>query len=218
MISFKYMRANRGAVCRGQSLVELIIGIAIAAILAGSVVGALLLSVRINKESANFGTASLLGQEILDNARAFSEGDWVTLYSQSDKSASSTYHIDLISSSTLEVATGTEDITRAGITYTRWFSVENVERDSESNIVESGGTEDTSTQKISVYVEWQEGADTASISLTGYVTRWTRNASILFTDWSGNSSVEGPITGPDSNFATTSGSINTSTQGVIMLN
>ncbi|OGY58693.1 MAG: hypothetical protein A3C03_00535 [Candidatus Colwellbacteria bacterium RIFCSPHIGHO2_02_FULL_45_17] len=212
------MRSRTEAAVCGQSLVELIISIAIVAILAGSVVGALLLSVRINNESINFSTASPLGQEVIDNVRSVSESDWPSLYSQSDKSSSSTYHINLDSTSTLSVATGTEEIERGGITYTRWFSIENVSRDSSGDIVESGGTEDTSTQKVAVHIEWQEGPGTASVGLTEYFTRWTRNESTVFTDWSGNSGIEGPITRPDNNFSATSGSIDLSTQGEIKIN
>jgi len=88
------MKSKREANARsGQSLIELLIAIGIAAVLAGSVVGALLLSVRINKESINFRTASSLGQEMIDQMRSFSEGDWTDLYNLSDKGASSTYQI-----------------------------------------------------------------------------------------------------------------------------
>ena len=78
---------------KGQSLVELIIGIAIAAVVAGSVVGALLLSVRTNKQSITYKAASSLGQELLDNAKSLSEGNWTGLYNLSDKSSSSMYYI-----------------------------------------------------------------------------------------------------------------------------
>lgn len=429
---------------RGQSLVELVIGIAIAAILAGSVVAALLLSVRVNKESINTRAASVLAQELLDNTRSLGEGDWTSIYNQSNKSASSTYYIDfglassgvtstltrsissgendyshfsdggwistqlqtkfgddssglatvhsglrflnvsiprgaIIDSATmrlrtssisvgsgiiltkislvdadnpsaatsdatcdahdairtsaqtdwdftltdsdnvelvtpdfsasvqevvdrsgwasgnamlvhidddgntdnefqsvasyegayteatidiiytppacndgidndedgytdhpsdigcsgaddrdetdsgaigslLEIATGTETVIIDGVTFTRWISIENVNRDSSWDIVESSGTEDTSTQKIVAYVTWQEGGGTASIDITEYITRWPRNESTTFTDWSGSSGSNGPIVRPDSNFSTTTGNMSTSTQGQLKLN
>jgi len=190
--------------------VELIIGIGIAAIVAGSVVGALVLSVRTNKYSIESKAASSLGQEILDQTKSLSEGDWVGLYSVSDKSASSTYHID--STSTLVIATGTEEVLRDGITYTRWISIENVNRSATSGAITlTGGSEDPSTQKVTTYIEWAFFGDTTRVSLTQYLTRWSRNTATVFTDWSGSSGQDGPITRPDSNYFTSSGDINLST-------
>jgi len=107
----------------------------------------------------------------------------------------------------LAIASGTEEISVNSATYTRWFSVENVNRDSNGDITESGGTEDPSTQKVTVHVQWQELGDTASISLTEYYTRWYKNVSSVFTNWRGPSDVEGPITAPNSSYSTTTGSI-----------
>ncbi len=426
------MKSRARAANFGQSLVELIIGIAIVSVIAGSVVGALVLSVRINKQSVHTGTASALAQELLDKTRSLSEGDWSKIYELSAKGASSTYFIvpaddgldivaggegvkgDLISQGLVahwrldestgtvaydssgnsrtgvfvndpayqldcsvggclsfdsavgsrdyvDAGTSTLDLTNqitvsawvyhsgstlndrivskhggsgfgwmlakiggpsiewristngsdwnGGVTeagtfpsniwlhiaatydgtnmrvykdgvelsgnfpvsltgninnspgslqiardgysgevqptdasiddvriynralsddeikriheapvYSRWISIENVNRDSDGNMVSAGGTEDPSTQKVVAYVEWQEGADTASISMTEYITRWARNKSAVFTDWSGSSTVEGPIITPDSNFSTSSGDVSTSTQGSIILN
>jgi len=119
----------------------------------------------------------------------------------------------------LNIASGTEDVNLNSTTFTRWFSVEDVERDSngDGDIVTSGGDEDPSTQKITVHVEWQESGDTASITLVEYFTRWFRNTSAIFTDWSGSSGVEGPITVTDSNFSSESGDIDVSTKGQIQL-
>jgi len=77
----------------GQSLVELLIGIAIAAIIVSSIVGAVVLSVRINKQSIAAKVASSLGQETLDDLRSISEGRWQRLYDLDTKDASSTYYI-----------------------------------------------------------------------------------------------------------------------------
>ena len=87
------MRIEKTSSSYGQSLVELLIGIAVVAIISGSVAGALFLSVRTNKQSATSEEASSLGQELLDNTRSLSESDWSGLYNLSDKGPSSTYYI-----------------------------------------------------------------------------------------------------------------------------
>jgi len=117
----------------------------------------------------------------------------------------------------LAIASGTDDIIVDGVTYTRWFSVENVNRDVNGDITEPGGTEDPSTQKITVHVEWQELGDTASVVLTEYFTRWVRNETTVFTDWSGSSGAEGPINSPDSGYSTST-DIDVSTNGEFQLN
>src|SRR3989344_2336 len=209
------MRIEKTSSSYGQSLVELLIGIAVVAIISGSVAGALFLSVRTNKQSATSEEASSLGQELFDHTKSLSEGSWNAVYSQPIKSSTSTYHLD--ATSTISIATGTDAILKGDITYTRWFSIENVYRDANGDIVESGGIEDTSTQKITVHVEWPFFGDVADVTMTQYLTRWSRNSVSVFTDWTGSSGVGDPITRPDENYYATSGEIDVSADGKIKL-
>ena len=86
--------------------------------------------------------------------------------------------------------------------YERYFYVDNVERDSSGigNIVESGGTSDPSTQKVTSVVTWEGGR---SVTFTSYITR---NGNTLFfqNNWSDGGGVDGPITIASSTFATSS--------------
>ena len=121
----------------------------------------------------------------------------------------------------LDIASGTEDIIIGGTAYTRWFSIENVNRDDVTgDIVEGGGagtTEDSSTQKITTYVQWDVSGDIANVSLVEYFTRSTRNTATVFTDWDGISGAEGIITDPTSNFSTSTEGIDFSIPGEIFL-
>jgi len=103
-------------------------------------------------------------------------------------------------STVLAIASGTVDINIDNATYTRWFSVENVNR-LNGKIVDSGGIEDPSTQKVTTHVTWPFFGDTTEVSIVEYFTRWTRNRSTVFTDWGGSSGDEGPITKPDSDYS-----------------
>ena len=123
---------------------------------------------------------------------------------------------DLVSTGGLVIATGTEDIVKDNATYTRWFSVENVYRSATGTIVESGGTEDPSTQKITAHATWPFFGDTAEVQVAEYMTRWVRNETTRFTEWGGASGVGGPVTRPDANYSSSS-NLDFSTPGEIKL-
>ncbi len=201
---------------KGQSLVELLVGVAIVTIIISSIVGALVLVLRSNLQSTTSRTAAALGGEIINGVRSVTEGKWSNLYSVSPKGPSTTYRVTSSGTPpTLTIVSGSEDIVVNNLTYTRFFSVENVNRDSVQSIVASG-TEDPSTQKITVTVRWQVSGDTAKLQTTEYLTRF-RNEVTKFTDWSGQSGVAGPITTPDNNYFSISGLNATGTVGEVKL-
>ncbi|MBI2011078.1 MAG: hypothetical protein HYS89_02550 [Candidatus Colwellbacteria bacterium] len=177
----------------GQSLVEVIVGAAIAALIIGGAATALVVALRSNKQATNSETAVSLGEELRDGLKSVAEADWQDLYSLSPKGAGNPYHlIESGSPPVLVTASSTEDVVVSGITYTRSFITENANRDSNGDIVSSGGTEDTSTQKVTVTVTWSSTGGTAQAQIVEYFTRWSKNAVVDFTDWSGSSGTEGP--------------------------
>lgn len=56
--------------------------------------------------------------------------------------------------------------------FTRQIIASRVERDSNDNIVESGGTEDSGTRKIVATVSWQDRGKNYSVELATYLTDW----------------------------------------------
>ncbi len=201
----------------GQSLIEIVVGAAIAALIIGAAATAIVVTLRSNKLATNSETASSLGRELLDGVRSVAEGEWQDLYNLSPKGAGNPYHlIESGSPPTLVTASGTENVVVGSITYTRSFITENVNRDSNGDIVSSGGTEDTSTQKVTVTVTWPSTGGTGQAQIVEYFTRWSKNAVVNFTDWSGSSGSEGPITSPDRNYSSATG-LTLSTVGQIGL-
>ncbi len=86
------------------------------------------------------------------------------------------------------------------VVFTRYFNVTNVNRDTNGNIVSSGGNEDPSTQKITVTVQWPgTGTNVGQIQLVDYLTRW-QNQVFQQTDWLGGSGQTGVITSPNSQY------------------
>ena len=205
---------------------ELLVGVAVVTIIISSVVTAVVLGLRIHLQSVASRGAAALEQETMESVRSVAEGKWSNLYGVSSKGAAATYKIT--TSPVLTIVGGSEDVIVNSITYTRFFSVENVCRlnegisgvtDNEGSATTcdtSGGTEDPSTQKITVTIQWQISGGTTEIKVVEYLTRF-RNEVTRFTDWSGQSGVIGPITSPDSNYFSVN-NLNTATVGEIKLN
>lgn len=65
--------------------------------------------------------------------------------------------------------------------YSRYFYLENVQRDGNNDIVASSGTDDPSTQKVVSAVEWQDGRN---LKFSNYLTRYKDDVFSQY-DWSG---------------------------------
>lgn len=209
---------------KGQSLVEILVALGIGVILIGGVTALITVNLRSSSESKTTQVASSITQEVIDGVRSKADADWNGFYALGKGSANKYY----ISSSTLAIATGTEQLTIGEYTFTRYFYVENVNRtqcgigsptttaatsDCASNFPLGGASiaQDPSTQKVTVMVEWAGGK---SVFQTQYISR-TRNAAIRQTDWSGTSGDNSVLTDPNNNYATASGINTASTTGAI---
>ena len=56
--------------------------------------------------------------------------------------------------------------------YSQWVVLGSVARDSNDDIVLSGGTLDVDTLRVTAYIEWQSGGSTKTKSLDTYFTNW----------------------------------------------
>lgn len=198
---------------KGQSLIEVIIAITVGALIVGSAAAALIFTVRSNQQNRATDSASSLAQELLDNVRSVAEGNWQGLYDLNAKGDPTQscppycYYLD----AGLAIVAGSENKTVNNITYTSYFTVENVNRDScgTREIVagaetgcsasQTGVLSDPSTQKITAKVTWPQGTDTAEVLVSEYLTR-SKNEVNQFTDWSGSSGVDGPVVRPSKDY------------------
>jgi len=181
----------------GQSLIEILIGVGIAAIIGASIVGAISTIMRVGLESKNNQIASGLLKRIIDETRSVAESDWLKIYNLSPKGADSSFY-PTASGTTLIILPGATTTIIGGREFTYWFSVENVNRTkcglgeisslaTTTCLTTEGANEneiyeDPSTQKITAHVGWQNG--THSLTATQYLSR-KRNLTFLQTDWSG---------------------------------
>lgn len=224
---------------KGQILTELIIAIAVAAIMV--VFGAQLVDISFkgSESSKDRLVAVRLAQESMEALRAIARGNdassqgWNRIYCPPDGSAGacaspqkglSYLYKTVISSGVWVLQSGSEDIVLGGETYTRKVTIENVCRnDTSGNITgvtpcSGGDSEDPATQKVTVTVTKTGAPDTV---LTEYFTRFG-NETTVQTDWSGGSggcaTPVGALTSP--NFGcnlTPTGCLNISVPGSIKL-
>ena len=211
----------------GQSLAEILIALGVGAILIGAATGAIVLSLRSSLDIRTTQVATSLNQGYLDNMKALAESDWQKIYNPpAAKGSNSQFYLAASSSANL-ILSGTTSTVVEGRSFTRYFSIENVNRDScgvgsvttnatTSCAMQSGASyvaDDPSTQKITATVSWEGGR---SVTETQYVSR-TRNKVFVQTDWSGGSGQEGPITEANNKFATSTSINHSTTTGSIVI-
>ncbi len=212
---------------RGQSIIELVVGLTIAVVIIGAASGTVALVLKSNTQTKRLETATNLARELSDNLRSFAEADWHNLYDLLHGSANH-YYLNA-TSSPLTAATGDEAVTIDGVAYTRYLTVENVNRDlcgagsvttDATTTACTGGpnttgvADDPSTQNITVVVTWPDTA--TGVRLVEYLTR-NRNAILTQTDWSGGNPQEGPVAEANNKFASSTSIDATGTAGSIQL-
>lgn len=199
----------------GQTLVEMLIGLAIGVVVISAATYAIIFSLSSSAINQQKQIATNLAQELFNKMRSVTDANWLDLYNLPDKSSSSQYRV-IASGTALIFATGTQTTVVNGVTYTQFFSVENVNRDTSDNIV-ADGNEDPSTQKVTVYVQWSnDNANKSEFKIVDYLTRW-RNRVLWQSDWSGGPGEDGVLTEPNNRFATSTDNIDIQTPGVLKL-
>lgn len=148
----------------GQLLVEILIAIAITAIMLPALLTGLFSSKQGKAQQAQRVQAVALLKEAEEVVRNIREQGWSVF------SVNGTYH-PLISGSTWAFASGTETVNGLA----RTITVSDVYRDANGAIVTSGGTFDPSTKKVYIQVTWGQPYS-SSVDSTIYVTRYLKNA------------------------------------------
>jgi len=196
----------------GQSLVEILIAVGISAALIGSVVSTYVVSLRSNANARLSAVGTQLAQETYDNVKALAEADWNTIHSLTK---GATYHLSLIGD-TFEVISGTQVSEVDEVPYTKSFVIENVQRGIGGDIIELGGNNDPSTQKVTVTVSWPIVGEADDTKITGYISR-NRNSSLRSTNWTDGPDMEGPFIGQTSGFTSSENVDYLTLPGVIKL-
>jgi type II secretory pathway pseudopilin PulG len=182
---------------RGQLLLELLVTIGVTALIAGIVAQIIYVSLRSNQSGGESNVAQGLAEETFDAIRNATTENWLNLYNLTHSSGTVVYY-PAQSGGKWVNTTGTESVVVNGVAYSRSFYVQHACRDVSTRAITgvtdtqgvatttctvSGGSGDTSTEKVIATVSWSTGNP---ISYVDYVTRW-RNQTCVQTSWAGGS-------------------------------
>lgn len=195
----------------GQSLIEVLIAIAIGALMVVAAGAIIAPALRVNTQTSQAQVGSSLAKALLDNVRVWAEGDWHNISNLATTSLN-TYYLNT-SNSPFTASTGTESVVVSTTTYNRYFYVDDVNRDASGYITSSGGSVDPSTKRVTVAYSWPQSA---TYTISDYLTRY-RNNVFVQTDWSGGPGQSGPVTSTNSQFATSTNTNYTTTTGSIII-
>jgi type II secretory pathway pseudopilin PulG len=150
---------------RGQSLIEILIAISLASVLLPALLTGLVASREGKAQEGQRLEATALLKGTEEATRSVYESGWNTF------AVNGVYH-PVISGSRWTLAAGA-DITDG---YTRQITISDAYRDSNFNIVTSGGTPDPSTKKVDSSISWNTPR-ASSVTTTKYFERYLGNTS-----------------------------------------
>lgn len=187
---------------KGQILIELLLAVAIAGVIAGLAAQLTGVSLRSVQVSSRESSARMLAEEAIESSLAVSQEKWHNIYNLAKGTPN--YYYPFHQTAPVDkwvLLSGQENVTIEGVDYTRSLYFENVNREEATeNITASSGLgiyDDPSTQKLTVVVSWNDG----SVVLTKYLSRW-KNETVVQTNWFGSSGTAGPVTNFGNNFFT----------------
>ena len=145
----------------GQMLVELVLVVGLSAIILPALITGLIASREGRPQQTQSLQATELFKETANAIREIRDNSW------NNFAVDGTYH-PVVSNNTWTLATGSAIVNG----FTQEVDIADVYRDSNGNIVSSGGTIDSSTKKVVITVSWSHPHQT-TLSATDYLTRTT---------------------------------------------
>lgn len=148
---------------RGIALVEVVVGTALIFLALTGLVTAYNVFVRTGSATVNTLQATYLLEEGVEAVTSIRDFGWTS--NIASLSPGVDYYLSWNGSRWLATTT----VLKVDNVYTRYFTLENVNRDSSDNIAGSG-TLDGGTKQLTVSVSWQNAATTTVRSLSTYIT------------------------------------------------
>lgn len=194
---------------RGQSLMDILVGTAIGAILIFAAVTAISPALQDGSQAANTQTISWLATGLLNDLQVWANGNWHSILAVATGTTQQ-YHL-ITTTSPYTATSGIETIVQSTSTYWRYFYVMDVYRDSSGNIVSSGGYYDPSTKQVTVVYGWKGGVTSTVFEYL------TRNQVQVYQqiNWTDGPSPSGVVSTTDFQFASSTNINYTSTPGAI---
>ena len=149
---------------QGFGMMEIIIVIGIIGLALAGIAGFSNFILKTNTKIKHEATAVYLAQEALEAARAVKEENWPAL---TVLTPGSPYH-PAQSAGKWVISAGSE----SNNGYTRQIVLSNVSRDTNDDIVTSGGVDDPGTKKMTATVSWTDQGQNYQTVLSAYFTNW----------------------------------------------
>lgn len=149
---------------KGQSVIEVIVAVAILVIIAGSSVIAILGSFSATRLAEEETQAALFATEGIEAAQSIRNQDWDNLVSggYGVSNAGGTW-----------VFSGSSDNPGGTGKFSRAITIGDVQRDGNGDIVESGGTIDDDTKQVTSTITWDfTPTRQNTVEMTTYLTNW----------------------------------------------
>lgn len=150
----------------GLGVVEILVAIFIVGVAFSSLAIASTISFKLIAHQENSLKASFLSQEAIEAIRCLKEEDWASI--ETLNPGDSYYLIKSGEPLMWGLVNGIETIDN----FSRTIIIENVYRDANDNIIESGGTLDEGSYKINATTSWAEKGKIYQVSLVDYLTNW----------------------------------------------
>ena len=149
----------------GFGLIEIVIGAAVLSLSLLGISSYYQQALNVSQRTGNFVRAAFLMEEGIEVAKFFRDTSWTNI---SGFTSGATYYLSWNGSTW---ATTTTNTFVDGM-FERKLVVDNVSRDSNDDIVSSGGTLDAGTKKATVSVSWNEKGATTTKSVSTYLTNF----------------------------------------------
>lgn len=184
---------------RGQSIIEILVAAGVGALLVVGAVSVVVSSLRTNQATNNVQLQAQAGTELVNNIQSWAPNNWNAV--ASIVNADQYYYLNT-TSSPFTVAIGAETVSFGSSTFTRYFRVFSVYRDSNGYVTTTvaGNVLDPSTDRVNVFV--QGGSTSTPYQFITYVTRNEVNT-FAQNSWAGGSGA-GTVTVASNTYATSS--------------
>lgn len=153
---------------------------------------------QVNQQVGKVQAEGQLANQLVTNVRSWAAGNWASVLALSTGTAN-TYYLNTATSPFTAAGTSTTS-TLNGITYTQYFYLTDVYRDSNGNVTStaSGQSYDPSTKQVSIVTTFPKGPTS---TIVFYLTR-NQSAALYQSDWSGGGGQQGPAKLASNVFAT----------------
>lgn len=154
------MRAKRDQ--QGVTAVEIMLGVSLAALVLVFTTHTIMRFVNVGRDVADRTQALYLAEDGLELARYVRDDDWTAF---SGLTSGNTYYLSV--DSTDVTIGGTPEVIDSR--FTRSVTVTDVERDTNDDLVTSGGTSDSDSRFVTVTVSWGSGESITLRTLLGNI-------------------------------------------------